>query len=162
MKKISGIVNYTDIFVRWTLVTAMALCVSLCAASQAIGRSKPQHLNIFGHDVSGQNIPSYIIAYRDTNKPYNPYNNLSDEEKKALLEKYKKWKALPPSEKNKLRKRMNQWRNLSPKDKQKYRNRFEQWQNLSPQERKRYQRHLNNWNSLTPQEKERLRQEFQK
>ena len=63
------------------------------------------------------------------------WNNLSEDQKIELREKYAKYKALPASEKQALRDSFQKFKALSPEQKSRIRQNFRKWKELKPEQK---------------------------
>ena len=70
------------------------------------------------------------------------FDRMSDQEKEALRERLREYKALPLDEQFRIQANLARWRALPPEEKARVRQNFEAFQRLDPEER---QRLLHQW-----------------
>ena len=87
---------------------------------------------------------------------------LTAEEKRALREKYARFRQLQPEEQERLRQRLREFENLPPDQKQALKRRQEFLQRLTPEQRQRVRKFYQNWQNLPPERRQRLVQRFRK
>lgn len=104
------------------------------------------------------------------------WNNLSEEEKNSLREKWKKFQSLPADKKEKIKEGLNRFKKMSPEQRALIKEKLKKWQSLTPEQRqkitarfkairkmdpakrKHLERRIEMWNRMSPEQKNKLRE----
>jgi hypothetical protein len=90
------------------------------------------------------------------------FNNLSDEQKYILRERYKRWKKLPKAEKKKLKERHAKWREFTPIKRDRLKRNFKTFKRMDIKEQKKLISRLNKFKKMNPEQRKKRLHKLEK
>jgi hypothetical protein len=101
--------------IRIIFATAFFISVTAFAVKVASARESMDRLY----------LESIYPAHRLTPVQHRGFEDLSPEEKKRIIQNYRKYKKLPQNQRKKLNNNYKKWQQMSPKDRQKLKRNYE-------------------------------------
>ena len=107
----------------------------------------------------------FVLAQDPSEKPAGPVKKnhaLTPEERKALRERYQRFRQLPPEEQERLRTRLREFESLPKEQQETLKRRQAFLEQLTPEQRQSVRRFYQHWQNLPPERRRRIAQRFRR